>query len=178
MFSFTVFPSAFLYFFRVISIPLKIIEPPVGSSRRLRLLRKVDFPDPEAGRWIPSDPCGFHSFPQYEHSPPDPEHRSGSAAWSDYPGILRPGIFPATRGPVPDRGRHPGPGRRTLGNPAEMYAGACRNPGYIRYGLQRKGTSGSSKFVTILCWSIVGVKRLCVFLCFRNSREKCVNHPT
>src|SRR5699024_10514402 len=77
-------------------------------------------------------------------------------------------------GPVPDRGRHPGPGRRTPGNPAEMYAGACRSPGYIRCGLQRKGTSGSSKFVTILCWGIVGVKRLCVFLCFRNSREKCV----
>lgn len=26
--------------------------------------------------------------------------------------------------------------------------------------------------------AIVGGKRLCVFRCFRNSREKCVNHPT
>ena len=113
---------------------------------------------------------------------PDSTHRCqglpGSAAWSDLPRSLRPGIFPATRGPVPGRGRHPGPGHRTPGTPADTYAGVCRSPGYIRCGLQRKGTSGSSKFVTILCWSIVGGKRLCVFRCFRNSREKCVNHLT
>lgn len=85
--------------------------------------------------------------------------------------VYAPEFFPAMRGPVPDRGRHPGPGHRTPETPADTYAGACRSPGYIRCGLQRKGTSGSSKIVTILCWSIVGGKRLCVLACFSHSLE-------
>ncbi len=47
MSTFTVLPSAFFIFFLVISTPLKMMEPPVGSSSRFRLRRKVDLPEPE-----------------------------------------------------------------------------------------------------------------------------------
>ena len=45
--SLTFLPEASLYLFLVISTPLKMISPSVGSSRRFRLRRKVDLPEPE-----------------------------------------------------------------------------------------------------------------------------------
>ena len=45
--SFTILPSALRTFFLVMSTPLKTMEPPVGSSIRLRERRKVDLPEPE-----------------------------------------------------------------------------------------------------------------------------------
>ena len=52
-------------------------------------------------------------------------------------------------------------------------AGACCSPGYIQGDLQGKGTSGSLKFLTILCWSIVGGKGS-VFFCVSETAEKSV----
>ena len=47
MSSFTSLPSGVRTFFLVMSTPSNTMEPPVGSSSRFRLRKKVDLPEPE-----------------------------------------------------------------------------------------------------------------------------------